>query len=82
MEIQQNLSLDYLKNYRSSGNNFDRTIGMVQHFPPVPCYSGRQIPCIITNACFNIFLMISSQQNCWSSILCNTVKLETFICKS
>ena len=50
--IQRNLNLDYLKN---CANCSDRTIEMVQHFPPVPFYSGRYIPCIVTYACFNIF---------------------------
>jgi len=36
MVIQRNLNLDYLKN---CANCSDRTIEMVQHFPPVPFYS-------------------------------------------
>jgi len=39
MKIQQNPSLDYLKNCLSGANSLNRTIEIVQHFPPAPCYS-------------------------------------------
>lgn len=41
MAKRPNLSLEQLKICLKS---LDKTIELVQHFPPVPCYSGKLIP--------------------------------------